>query len=74
MTTINVYMQDGRVFSYDVEDSIKAREHAHRIITEGWRNVVNGVMEYYPVHQLVKVTFKAPDDMMAKKYEGKAKS
>lgn len=70
VTKINVYLQDGRVFSYDVVDSVKAREHAHRIITLGWRNVANGMMEYYPVHQVVKVTFEEPDDMMAKKYEG----
>lgn len=71
MTEINVYMQDGRVFSYNVADPVKAREHAHRIITLGWRNVVNGIMEYYPVHQILKVTFASPEDLMATKYEGK---
>ena len=70
-TKINVYLQDGRVFSYNVEDSFKAREHAHRIVNYGWRNVVNGMMEYYPVHQVLKVTFKDPTDEMSKKYEGK---
>jgi hypothetical protein len=70
-TQINVYMQDGRVFSYEVADATKAREHAHRIITTGWRNVVNEVMEYYPVHQVLKVTFADPQDYMSKKYEGK---
>ncbi len=73
MTTVNVYLQDGRVFTYEVEDSVKAREHAHRIINYGWRNAVNGTMEYYPVHQVLKVTFKHPKDMMSVKYEGKAK-
>lgn len=73
MTTVNVYMQDGRVFSYEVEDSVNAPEHANRIVTNGWRNVTNGVVEYYPVHQILKVTFASPDDMMSKKYEGKKK-
>jgi len=68
---LKVYMQDGRVFKYNVEDAIKAREHAHRIVNYGWRNVVNGVMEYSPVHQVLKVTFKDPEDEMAKKYEAK---
>ena len=66
---VKVYLQDGRVFKYYVEDSVKAREHAHRIVNYGWRNVVNGVMEYYPIHQVLKVTFPEPDDELAKKYE-----
>jgi hypothetical protein len=66
---IKVYLQDGRVFKYYVEDSVKAREHAHRIVNYGWRNAVNGVMEYYPVHQVLKVTFPAPNDEMMQKYE-----
>ena len=69
MTTINVYMQDGRVFHYEVDNGVKAREHAHRIINYGWRNIEDGLMVYYPVHQVLKVTFDAPKDMMGTKYE-----
>jgi hypothetical protein len=69
-TVINVYMQDGRVFNYNCANPIKAREHAHRIVSYGWRNVVDGIMEYYPVHQVLKVTFNDPDDELSKKYEG----
>jgi hypothetical protein len=72
MTKINVYMQDGRVFNYEVANPIKAREHAHRIVTLGWRNVVDGIMEYYPVHQVLKVTFEDPKDDLSQKYEGKS--
>lgn len=68
-TTINVYMQDGRVFNYQVANVAKAREHAHRIITEGWRNVTDGVMEYYPTHQVLKVTFNYEEDFLGTKYE-----
>lgn len=71
MFKVNVYLIDGRVFKYDVEDGTKAREHAHRIITNGWRNVVKGMMEYYPVWQVLKVTFKNPKDELGTKYEGK---
>lgn len=69
MVTISVYMQDGRVFQYDVVNAVKAREHAHRIVNYGWRNIVDGVMEYYPVHQINKVTFPDPADLLSKKYE-----
>jgi len=68
--TVNVYLDDGRVIKYRVEDPIKAREHAHRIVTKGWRNTTNGMMEYYPVHQVLKVTFKSPGDKLDKKYQG----
>ncbi len=73
MTTVNVYMQDGRVFHYDVADPIKAREHAHRIICYGWRQVSGGKMEYYPVHQVLKVTFDNPGDYLADLYESQAR-
>jgi len=69
MTTINVYMQDGRVLKYDVANGTKAREHAHRIVTQGWRNVTDDVMEYYPVHQVLKVTFAYEEDYMGTRYE-----
>lgn len=72
MTVINIYMQDGRVFHYEVANSVKAREHAHRIICYGWRNVEEGIMCYYPVHQILKVTFDMPDkDSLAGKYFAK---
>ena len=74
MITMNVYMQDGRVFHYDVADGTKAREHAHRIVTTGWRNVQNGVMEYYPVHQVLKVTFEYQEDYLGVKYEGQTQT
>lgn len=70
-TQINVYMQDGRVFKYNVANTAKAREHAHRIITLGWRNVTDGIMEYYPVHQILKVAFPYEQDDLGTKYEGK---
>jgi hypothetical protein len=70
MTKIKVYMEDGRVFTYNVADRTKAREHAHRIVNYGWRVVVNGIMEYYTTHQVTKVTFGDPKDYLSKKYEG----
>ena len=68
-TKISVYMQDGRVFRYEVLDPIKAREHAHRIINFGYRCVQNNIMEYYPVHQILKVCFESPCDILSEKYK-----
>ncbi len=69
MCEISVYMQDGRIFVYEVSNSTKAREHAHRIINYGWRNWEEGRECYYPVHQVLKVTFSMGiKDEMAGKY------
>lgn len=72
MITISVYLQDGRVYKYDVVNAVKAREHAHRIVNYGWRNNEDGVECYYPVHQVLKVTWPMPEpDELAKKYLAK---
>ena len=74
MTKISVYLQDGRIFEYDVVNATKAREHAHRIINYGWRNWEEGRECYYPVHQVLKVTFPMDTkDEMAGKYFAKPK-
>lgn len=72
MVDLIIYMQDGRTFTYKVEGAIKAREHAHRIITQGWRNIEDNVMVYYPVHQVLKVKFDMPKkDKLATEYQAK---
>jgi len=54
-TKIKVYMQDGRIFEYEVSAPQKAREHCHRIINYGWRCDEEKDLVYYPVHQINKV-------------------
>ena len=56
-TTINVYLDNGLVFSYDVGTPNSAREHAAAIATTGYRHTDNdaGVMEHYPPHRIVKI-------------------
>ena len=72
MIKLIVYMQDGRTFSYEVANTIKAREHAHRIITAGWRNIEGQDMVYYPVHQVLKVKFEMKEkDKLATEYQAK---
>lgn len=54
--TIEVYLDDGRVFEYDIaDDPGKAREHASAIITGGYRHNDGRVFEHYPPHRLLKV-------------------
>jgi hypothetical protein len=53
--TINIYMDDGRIFSYEVEDESKVREHADAIIKTGYRHNDGKVFEHYPPHRILKV-------------------
>ena len=63
-------MQDGRTFNYGVLNAVKAREHAHRIINYGWRNIEDEYMVYYPTHQVLKVKFKMKiKDKLATEYQ-----
>jgi hypothetical protein len=55
MFSVNVYMDDGRVFSYDVPSADKVREHASAIIVGGYRHNDGEVFEHYPTHRIVKV-------------------
>ena len=54
--TIQVYMDDGRVYEYDVYGADKAREHAAAICSGGYRHN-DGVdaFEHYPPHRILKV-------------------
>ena len=68
MATIHIYMDDGRVFEYDItgpsEMSLasKAREHAHAIVTTGYRhNNVDGEYEHYGPHRVLKVKVTGVD-------------
>lgn len=52
---INVYIDDGRVFLYQVKTESSAREHASDIVTSGYRSVTDGCFTYYPSHRILKV-------------------
>ena len=53
--TIKVYLDDGRVFKYDVDSAAKAREHSAAIIKGGYRHNDGEEFEHYPVHRILKV-------------------
>ncbi len=57
---ISVYIDDGRVFFYDVVHAEKAREHASEILRSGYRHMwKEGEMEWYPVHRIRKVKIES---------------
>lgn len=53
--TIEVYTDDGRIFSYEVGTEAKVLEHSHAIVTSGYRTSTHGVFEHYPPHRISKV-------------------
>lgn len=55
MSTVSVYLDDGRVYEYDVADGTKGREHASAIVGGGYRHTADSVMEHYPPHRILKV-------------------
>lgn len=57
MTKISIYLDDSRVFEYEVTDAAKGREHAAAIIATGYRHTPTSSddLEWYPPHRIVKV-------------------
>jgi len=56
--TVNVYLDDGRIFKYQVESAEKVREHASAIINGGYRHNDGKIFEHYPPHRILKVKSK----------------
>lgn len=56
-TKIQVYLDNGVVYSYDVPTPTKAREHADAIVKGGYRHTDNdaGTMEHFPPWRIAKV-------------------
>jgi hypothetical protein len=52
---VSVYLDDGRVFDYEVSDPMKGREHASAIIKTGYRHTDGNDLEWYPPHRIEKV-------------------
>lgn len=55
--TVSVYLDNGVVFDYRVDNPMKGREHAHAIITTGYRHTPEGSsdLEWFPPHRILKV-------------------
>lgn len=60
-TKVHIYLDDGRVFSYAVDNEEKGREHSFAIVSTGYRHTPkpneNGetYLEHYPPHRILKV-------------------
>ena len=60
MIKMSVYLVGGNVDTYNVEDQWKAREHAGKIMLEGYRMVVGNRMEWFSTRMVEKVCWDAP--------------
>ena len=52
---LDIYVDDGRIFSYNVSTPEKVREHASSIISGGYRHNDGEIFEHYPPHRILKV-------------------
>ncbi len=52
---IEIYIDDGRVYGYDVANEEKGREHSAAIVANGYRHLGDGYLEHYPPHRILKV-------------------
>lgn len=52
---ISIYLDDGRIFWYNLETAEKVREHAAAIIDTGYRHNDGTVFEWYPPHRIRKI-------------------
>lgn len=52
---MRIYLDDGRVFEYEVLGTDKAREHATAIVNGGYRHNDGEEFEHYPPHRILKV-------------------
>lgn len=53
---IQVYLDNGNIYEYDVKGYHSAREHSAAIVKDGYRhNPGKGYMEHFPPHRIVKV-------------------
>lgn len=58
--TIQVYIDNGIIFEYDVESETKVREHADAIIKGGYRHNDGKIFEHYRPHRILKVKCSQP--------------
>ncbi len=53
--TIKVYLDDGRIFEYDVNSEASVREHSAAIAKGGYRHNDGSTFEHYPPHRILKI-------------------
>jgi len=70
MKKVQVYLDDGRVFEYEVENEEKVREHASAIVKGGYRHNDGKVFEHYGPHRILKVKSSGISTMYLDKVRG----
>ncbi len=71
MATVKVYLKSGVVFEYEINDPNKGREHAHKIMTEGYRHNDGKVFEWFGPHHIDKIKIEpAPETHYPDKMSG----
>ncbi len=57
MSKIQIYLDTGNVYEYEVSDPMKGREHAAAIIASGYRHTQKDSddLEWFPPHRIIKV-------------------
>lgn len=55
MAVITVYLKSHQVFTYEVSTPFKAREHAYKIMQEGYMHNDGEVFEWYGPHWIDKI-------------------
>ena len=67
---IYVYLTNGNVYIYEVENEWKAREHAEKMMKEGFRARVGKRMEWFGKHYIDKICWDyKKEDYLMTKYE-----
>lgn len=70
MIKMYIYFKNGNVFTYDVDSAIKAREHADKIWTSGYRVEIGTRHEWFGPHYIDKIVWDGPDTTpLASKYK-----
>ena len=69
MIKIYVYFKNGNVYTYEVDSAEKAREHADKIWSTGYRVKVGNRHEWFGTHYIDKICWDGIDDTyLGKKY------
>jgi hypothetical protein len=57
---MQVYLDDGRVFEYEVATAAQAQEHTSAIARTGYVSVGGGTLTHFPAHRIQKVKATGP--------------
>ena len=67
---VEIYLDDGRVFFYQVTAPENVREHCAAIVKGGYRHNDGKVFEHYPPHRILKVKSHGIPTMYPDKVRG----